>query len=192
MRQEPVELHIDDVTFGGAQSCEVLELMEKSEFWLSVVLVLEGRERKLQFLKSAAGIERKYPLEIQGYAKSVIVDLFEVGKVVLAVALSVVRGERCVKYQSPEREREDIEMNVSLRREFEDRQYRKIMANCDGNIIPGFLGASEVLVPVSYLKITNALTELGYILSELLEEAWVVSDPALLSSQTLPQMGVQE
>jgi hypothetical protein len=42
------------------------------------------------------------------------------------------------------------------------------------------------------LKITNALTELGYTLRELVEEAWVVSDPALLSSQTLPQMGVQE
>jgi hypothetical protein len=66
------------------------------------------------------------------------------------------------------------------------------MGNCARNIMPRISGVSVGFVHVSYLKIMNALTELGYILSELLKEAWVVSNPARLSSQTLPQVGVQE
>jgi hypothetical protein len=89
--------------------------MEKSEFWHSVVIEAVGRERKLQFLKAAVGIERKYPLEIQGSAKGIrIVELLEVGKIVSAVALSVGGRVRCIKYKSPERGREDIEVDVSL------------------------------------------------------------------------------
>jgi hypothetical protein len=84
--------------------------MEKSKFWHSVA----AAKRKLQFLKAAVGIERKHPLELPGSVKVPIVELLEVGKVVSAVALSVGGRERCIKYKSPERGREDIEVDVSL------------------------------------------------------------------------------
>jgi hypothetical protein len=94
--------------------CQVFELTQKSKISYFVGHRPPYQKYELEFSRIVLGIERRHPLEIDGPFELAKCELFKIGKVVSAIAIFVFRRERRVIHESPERGREDIEVNVRV------------------------------------------------------------------------------
>jgi hypothetical protein len=84
--------------------------MQKFEIGDRIRATMGDRELTPEFCERILGIEREHPLEIEGAVhRTHKAELFEIRKVVFAVAISLQRG---LKLESAERGREHMVVNM--------------------------------------------------------------------------------